>query len=40
MRRVVALNRVSLIGPDPDLPDRQLPRNEIAEPSHYPFLFS
>ena len=27
MRRVVALNRVSLIGPDPGLRDRQLPRS-------------
>jgi hypothetical protein len=27
-------------GPDPDLRGRQLPRNEIAEPSHYPLLLS
>jgi hypothetical protein len=46
-RLVLAVEPVALAAtanaysrPDPDLRDRQLPRNEIADPSHYPFLLS
>lgn len=37
---VVACSRVSLIDPTRTFVTGQLPRNEIAEPSHYPFLLS